>query len=161
MVGFCNLGQVYCFESREAQAAGGDRVYLQSRLRDHKLWSEMRLWNAVLGHVLGSADEKDLQGANASTEDIVARRNRRQVRHCLCLVFPLPFLSKTAPFLAVRRQTIGVFRQVLSQDICSEPELLKGAVVARHLDSFAYVMLAQLGMPLQPVLAFVESSCLE
>eukprot|EP01051_Picozoa_sp_SAG22_P004838 SAG22_NODE_271_length_13227_cov_34.282983_6_plen_382_part_00 len=33
--------------------------------------------------------------------------------------------------------------------------------MARHLDSFAYVMLAQLGMPLQPVLAFVESSCLE
>ena len=120
MVAFVNVGQIYCFESE----SGGDRVYLQSRLRDFKVWSEMRLWNGMLAHVLPSDDNTD----------VVVRRNRRQ--------------------------TVSVFRQVLSQELL-QPETIKGAIVARHLSAFAYVMLGQLGMPLQPVLVFVESSCLE
>eukprot|EP01052_Picozoa_sp_SAG31_P022387 SAG31_NODE_1778_length_7297_cov_10.330786_9_plen_235_part_01 len=112
MLRFVNVGQTYYFESE----TGGDRVYLQSRLREFKLWNEMRLWNSMLALVLG--DER-------ATADVVARRNRRQV--------------------------LSVFRQVLPQELQRDPETLKGTVVARHLTAFAYVMLGQLAMPLQPV----------
>jgi hypothetical protein len=50
--------------------------------------------------------------------------------------------------------------QVLTKELL-QPDLLLEAVVARHLSALAYVMLGQVGLPLQPVLAFAESACLE
>jgi hypothetical protein len=62
-----NVGQTYCYEGES-----GDRVFLQSRLRELKLWHEMRLWHAMLAELLGSFGPAGRPASAAAT------RNRRQ-----------------------------------------------------------------------------------
>ena len=156
------MGQVYILPG-EAGRGDGSSACLLARLSGLRLWSEMRFWHAMLGAAL---EADGVSKAVAAVRDYL--RSRGEEEHTSTVVEALGMAQYEAgTWLSELHEMqdngeLTHFIAVCQQRRSHLPDYHAAEVeVVRLLSNCGYVMLAQLGLPLQAVSAFAAGVCVE